>query len=65
MIAENGNPVIAKLHRCIDGRPGRKLLDGQRLLREQLTSARRAQPAAADVVEAALIEAGRRDLARG
>ncbi len=33
VIAENGKPVIARLHRCIDGRAGRKLLAGQRKLR--------------------------------
>ncbi|MBN9103762.1 MAG: TraM recognition domain-containing protein [Propionibacteriaceae bacterium] len=65
VIAENGRPVIAKLHRCIDGRAGRKLLAGQRELRNQLTAARGAQISAADRTEAALAEAGRRSLSKG
>ncbi len=64
VIAENGKPVIAKLHRCIDGRTGRQLLDGQRQLREQLTSARQATLSANVRAEAALAEAGRRKLVR-
>ena len=63
VIAENGKPVIAKLQRCIDGRAGRKLLDGQRKLREQLTSTRNAQPSAADRAASAIAEASRRNLA--
>ena len=41
VVAENGRPVIARLHRCIDGRPGRQLLHQQRLQREQVTRTRR------------------------
>jgi type IV secretion system protein VirD4 len=63
VIAENGKPVIAKLHRCIDGRAGRKLLVGQRRLRQQLTTTRDAQASTADRAAAALAEAGRRNLA--
>lgn len=63
VIAENGKPVIARLHRCIDGQAGRKLLDGQRTLREQLTSTRNAQPSAADRAASAIAEASRRNLA--
>ncbi len=63
VVAENGKPVIAKLHRCIDGRAGRKLLDGQRTLREQLTSTRNAQPSASDRAASAVAEASRRNLA--
>ncbi len=64
VIAENGKPVIAKLHRCIDGKPGRALLDGQRRLRDQLTSNCQAQLPASEHAEAALAEAGRHNLAR-
>lgn len=63
VVAENGKPVIARLRRCIDGRAGRKLLDGQRTLREQLTSTRKAQPSAADRAASAVAEASRRNLA--
>ena len=63
IIAENGKPVIARLHRCIDGRAGRKLLDGQRSLREQLTSTRNTQPSAADRAASAIAETNRRNLA--
>ena len=36
VIAENGRPIIARLHRCIDGRGGRILLAEQQHLRQQL-----------------------------
>ena len=65
VIAENGKPVIARLHRSIDGRAGRKLLAGQRQLRDQLTTNRQAHASGAERVEAALVEAGRRNLADG
>lgn len=63
VIAENGKPVIAKLHRSIDGRAGRRLLDNQRKAREELTSSRNAQVSAKELADAALAEAGRRNLA--
>ena len=65
VIAENGKPVIARLHRSIDGRAGRKLLAGQRELRDQLTVNRQASASASQRVEAALVEAGRRNMAEG
>ena len=65
VIAENGKPVIARLHRSIDGRAGRKLLAGQRQLRDQLTTNRQAHASGAERVEAALVEAGRRNMADG
>lgn len=65
VIAENGKPVIAELHRCIDGRAGQRLLVGQRELRDQLTAARWAQTSPASLAEAALVEAGRRSLSKG
>jgi type IV secretion system protein VirD4 len=36
VIAENGRPIIARLHRSIDGRTGRALLADQQRLRRQL-----------------------------
>lgn len=65
VIAENGKPVIARLRRSIDGRAGRKLLAGQRQLRDQLTTNRQAHVSGAERVEAALVEAGRRNMAEG
>jgi type IV secretion system protein VirD4 len=40
VIAENGRPIIARLSRCIDGTPGRRLLAEQHLARTQLEKAR-------------------------
>ncbi len=37
VIAENAKPIIAALHRCIEGRDGQRLLDAQHRLRHQLT----------------------------
>ena len=34
MIAENGKPIIAKLHRCVEGKDGARLLAEQQALRE-------------------------------
>lgn len=65
VIAENGKPVIARLHRCIDGRAGRKLLAGQRELRDQLTTSRQERLSPTERIEAALVEAGRRNMAKG
>jgi type IV secretion system protein VirD4 len=38
VIAENGKPIIAKLHRCLEGRDGERLHAEQRALRERLTT---------------------------
>ena len=40
VIAENAQPIIAELHRCIEGRDGRRLLAQQRALRERLAACR-------------------------
>jgi type IV secretion system protein VirD4 len=57
VVAENARPIIARLHRCIDGRKGRRLLDQQRELRENLARNRdRVRDAEARTV-AALVEA--------
>jgi type IV secretion system protein VirD4 len=46
VVAENGRPIVAHLHRSIDGAAGRRLLDQQATLREGLPS-RPAVPATA------------------
>jgi len=40
VIAENGKPIIAKLHRCVEGKEGGDLLAQQRALRQRLTGDR-------------------------
>ncbi|MFK5584363.1 type IV secretory system conjugative DNA transfer family protein [Serinicoccus sp. LYQ131] len=35
VISENGKPIMARLHRCIDGKPGKRLLADQARLRDQ------------------------------
>ncbi len=39
VVAENGKPILATLHRAIDGRPGRELLSQQRAARQLITQA--------------------------
>ena len=62
VIAENGKPIIAKLSRCVDGKPGARLLAEQRELREQLTTRRRMVITPEARATAALVEARRRGL---
>ncbi|TXH79623.1 MAG: hypothetical protein E6Q74_09320 [Pseudoxanthomonas sp.] len=59
VIAENGKPIIAKLHRCVEGKAGVRLLADQRTLREQLTSDRRIVVTPDARAAAALAEARR------
>jgi type IV secretion system protein VirD4 len=40
VVAENARPIIARLHRCIEGREGQRLLAQQRALREELAAGR-------------------------
>ncbi|MGV1009944.1 MAG: type IV secretory system conjugative DNA transfer family protein [Dermatophilaceae bacterium] len=40
VLAENGAPIIARLHRCIDGKTGRRLLADQARLRAQVSADR-------------------------
>lgn len=63
VLSENGKPIIAELHRCIDGKAGRALLAGQRDLRERLAVARRHDVTAAARALAAVVEARRHGLA--
>lgn len=59
VIAENGKPIIANLHRCVEGKAGARLLADQRTLREQLTSDRRMVVTPDARAAAALAEARR------
>ena len=62
VVAENGKPMIAQLSRCIDGKPGARLLGAQEQVREQLTTARGSVVAPETRATAALLEAQRRGL---
>jgi len=44
IVAENTRPIIAKLRRCIDGKPGRALLAQQAETRQRLAQRRAMQP---------------------
>jgi type IV secretion system protein VirD4 len=46
VVAENTRPIIARLTRCIDGRPGRQLLAQQRDARTRILRETRTRPAA-------------------
>jgi type IV secretion system protein VirD4 len=59
VIAENARPIIARLHRCIEGRDGRRLLAQQRALREQLAAGRAGGRDVEARTAAALVEAQR------
>ena len=43
VVAENCKPIIAKLTRCIDGQPGRVLLERQRSARDRVAAVRHRQ----------------------
>lgn len=59
VIAENARPIIARLHRCIEGRDGRRLLAQQRALREELAAGREGGRDVEAPTAAALVEAQR------
>jgi type IV secretion system protein VirD4 len=59
VIAENGKPIIAKLHRCVEGKAGERLLADQRALRARFTSDRRMVITPGARTTAALVEARR------
>ena len=59
VIAENARPIIARLHRCIEGRDGRRLLAQQRALREELAAGRAGGRDVEARTAAALVEAQR------
>ena len=57
VLAENGAPIIAKLHRCIDGKGGRALLAGKDALRAKVAVDRRHHASSEVRATAALVEA--------
>jgi type IV secretion system protein VirD4 len=59
VVAENAKPIIAQLHRSIEGRDGRRLLDQQRELRGRLAEHRGAQGSVDDRAGDAITEARR------
>jgi type IV secretion system protein VirD4 len=65
VIAENGRPIIARLHRCIDGHGGRILLAEQQHLRQQLVSRPTGWLAPDELAATALDEARVRGLTGG
>ncbi|PWJ23273.1 type IV secretion system protein VirD4 [Branchiibius hedensis] len=64
VIAENGKPIIARLHRCIDGASGKRLLAEQEKLRVSLDAARHMIVTPEARTTAALVEAKRRSLTK-
>jgi type IV secretion system protein VirD4 len=62
VVAENGKPMIARLRRCIHGKPGAELLADQARARTLLDGQRRSVVAPAARCTAALVEAERRGL---
>ena len=62
VIAENGKPIIAKLTRCIDGKPGRALLARQASARGHIAAAQRSQVPEDVRATAALVAAQRHGL---
>jgi type IV secretion system protein VirD4 len=62
VVAENGKPMIARLTRCIDGKPGAQLLANQEQVRSRLSEARRVVVTPDARTTAALVEAKRRGL---
>ncbi len=62
VVAENGKPLIARLARCIDGKPGKALLAAQRHTRNRLADTRVRQVAPDARATAAHVEAHRRGL---
>ena len=59
VVAENCKPIIAKLTRCIDGKPGRALLERQRSARDRVAAVRHGQVPADARATAALVAAQR------
>jgi type IV secretion system protein VirD4 len=62
VVAENGKPIIAALHRCIDGRIGQQLLAEQAAARVKLGEGRRLLVTPQARATAALVEARRHGL---
>ncbi|MBT9273664.1 TraM recognition domain-containing protein [Phycicoccus sp. MAQZ13P-2] len=62
VLSENGAPIIAHLHRCIEGKPGRQLLADQARLREHVSIGRRHSVNPEARATAALVQARRHGL---
>lgn len=62
VVAENGKPMIAKLTRAIDGKPGEKLLEAQAAARRRVDAARIGLVDPQARATAALVESQRRGL---
>ena len=63
VVAENTRPIIARLHRCIDGKAGRRLLGEQAALRDHLAQRRDGTLGEDARAIAAMAAARKRDLA--
>ena len=63
VIAEQARPVITRLHRCLDGKAGNRLLKEQARLRARLATQRWQQPTPRARTQAAVAEAQHRGLA--
>ena len=57
VIAETGRPILATLHRCIDGTPGQRLLADQEHMRNHITGHQPPATTPAAVTISALLEA--------
>jgi type IV secretion system protein VirD4 len=57
VVSENARPLIAKLRRCIDGKPGKALLANQTTARGRVEAARSAEPSIAERTNAAVAAA--------
>jgi type IV secretion system protein VirD4 len=62
VVSENGKPMVARLHRCIDGKKGRALLAQKDDTRARLAESRRMVVTPEVRAAAALVEARRRGL---
>ena len=62
VVAENAKPLIARLTRCVDGKPGRRLLDAQAAVKARVTAARGHQQPMFARTTAAVTAAHRLDL---
>lgn len=62
VIAGNSKPIIAKLTRCLDGKPGQALLAQQQAIRQRLAAARRGHVPPDARATAALVAAQRAGL---
>ncbi len=62
VVAENGKPMIAKLNRAIDGKPGAALLHAQKTVRERLSAERSTHVDPRARATEAVVESQRRGL---